>query len=734
MRGTGLRRALTASLAVGITLGAVASANAAFPGANGRIAVTALNVDGDERTSDRTDIFTVKPDGTGLTNLTNSINASEDAADWNADGTRIAFTRLATADQNGVWYMNADGTGQTLIPGTGNAKLQSPASVSWSPDGTMVAYSLAVGGIRIVKLDGTVVRTLTPAGLSEFGGVEWSPDGTQLAFDARPDDPTPPEIYRINADGTGSPTRLTDNTDFDTAPDWSPDGTRITWNGNTSGNPVIKIMPADDGDPETTLSPVSAQSYRPAFSPDGSLIAYSSRLTGTDFVLRALTPNANPPGIQFVAPKVLPNMDSSDWQPVEAPAVTPLVVTKTALTRIKRDVEWEVLKSVSTKAGWDAKDGSLRVDYRVEVKKKPVILDIVAFGQITVTNPNAVNAIGNVSDALPGGTCTLTDPVTGDPLGTDLLIKGNGGEVHVNYTCRFAAVPAAPLVNTATVTWKVDGVAQTPVSGTATVDFSTALNDQRGVESVEVTDTMAGDETKVLADELSESKIFRYRKYIEPGKKCESYMNTARLIGFREPEPLNVPIGPLLPNQFVIDADSTSVRVCPPVKDDPSPKDPPVVVIDNGDGPKAVDPKPSDNPKVDVITDPKGGGAKLRVTKTASVKRAAKGAVVTWSITVKNTGKSDLDGVVIRDLLPKGLVAVTDAKAPLQKGNRGKRVVTFNAGDLLRGQSVTVTVATRVGRTGRICNIAQAEAGNARSHRAVACIRIGKPVTAAVAR
>ena len=266
VRGTGLRRALTASLAVGITLGAVASANAAFPGANGRIAVTALNVDGDERTSDRTDIFTVKPDGTGLTNLTNSINASEDAADWNADGTRIAFTRLATADQNGVWYMNADGTGQTLIPGTGNAKLQSPASVSWSPDGTMVAYSLAVGGIRIVKLDGTVVRTLTPAGLSEFGGVEWSPDGTQLAFDARPDDPTPPEIYRINADGTGSPTRLTDNTDFDTAPDWSPDGTRITWNGNTSGNPVIKIMPADDGDPETTLSPVSAQSYRPAFS------------------------------------------------------------------------------------------------------------------------------------------------------------------------------------------------------------------------------------------------------------------------------------------------------------------------------------------------------------------------------------------------------------------------------------------------------------------------------------
>lgn len=722
VRGTGLRRALTASLAVGITLGAAASANAAFPGANGKIAFQAITVDGDERTTDLNDISVVNPDGTGLTNLTQSPTTGETDPDWSADGTKIAYV-LDLRPGLLVAYMSADGTSKTTIPGTGNVASFGKGHLSWSPDGTMIAYSTVAQGIRIVTLDGTIVRTIAPAGLSEFGGIEWSPDGTQLAFDARPDDATPPEIFRINADGTGLPTRLTDNTVFDISPDWSPDGTSITWNSNTGFNPFVAVMPADDGDPESGVTDLSDQTYRPAFSPDGTRIAHALAGVGLNRSLRAINPNGT--GDAPVGTVNLTDLFSPDWQPVEAPEVTPLKVAKTAITRIKKDVEWDVLKSVSTKSGWDAKDGSLRVDYRVEVKKRPVITDVVAFGQITVTNPNTVNALVNVGDTLPGATCALTNS-DGDPVGADVPLKG-GATLVVNYACRFATVPGAPLVNTANVTWTVDGAAQTPVSGSASVDFSTALIDQQGVESVTVTDTMAGDETKVLAEELSESKIFRYRKYIEPGKKCETYMNTARLIGFREPEPLNVPVGPLLPNQFVIDADSTSVRVCPPTKDDPSPKDPPVVVVDNGDGAKPVDTKPVDNPKTDVITDPKGGGAKLRVTKSASVKRAAKGAMVTWAITVKNTGKSDLDDVVIRDLLPKGLVAVTNAKAPLQKAKRGKRVVTFSVGDLLIGQSVTVNVATRAGRTGRVCNIAQAEAGNSRSHRAISCIRIARP-------
>lgn len=732
-RGAGLRRALTASLAVGITLGVAASANAAFPGANGKIAVNAITDDGDALTEfDRDDIYTVNPDGTGLVNLTNTVGVSENAADWSPDGSKIAFTRLG-APGDGVWIMSADGSGQTLIPGTGNARLQSPATVSWSPDGTMIAYSLTGGGIRIVKLDGTIVRTLAPAGLSEYGGVEWSPDGTQIVFDARPDDPTPPEIFRMAADGTGSPTRLTDNTVFDTAPDWSPDGATITWNTNVGGNPVIATMPADDGDPETNVTPTNNQSYRPAFSPDGTKIAHSARTSGSDFVLRTVTPFTSPPVVVFVgsSPIVLRDMDSADWQPVKPTGVQPLTVTKTATTSVSREIRWQVLKSVSTKAGWDAKDGSLRVDYRVEVKKTPVIGSPIAFGRITVANPNTVPAAITVSDVLPGAACELIDPATSVAPVAGLLLKAGASKEFI-YSCAFTTVPTAPLTNTATVAWSAGGTTQAPVSGTAAVDFSDPLVEEIGPRAVTVTDTMAGEKTKVLAEELTEAKIFRYRKFIKPSKKCETYTNTARLIAVRVIEPLGQGLPEIPVPSLVIDDDHTSVRVCPQVKDeDPSPKDPPVVTVDNGDGAKPVDTKPADNPRGGVITDPKGGPAKLRITKTPSVKATAKGGIVIWAITVQNTGKSDLDDVVITDRLPKGLRAVTDAKAPLQKAKRGKRVVSFSVGDLLVGQSVTVNVATRAGKTGRICNTARAEADNSRSHTSVACIRVGAPVKAA---
>ncbi len=59
------------------------------------------------------DLYTIRPDGSGLANLTNTAGAGETRAVWSSDGSRIVFQRN---DDDGLGYgevfiMNADGSG-----------------------------------------------------------------------------------------------------------------------------------------------------------------------------------------------------------------------------------------------------------------------------------------------------------------------------------------------------------------------------------------------------------------------------------------------------------------------------------------------------------------------------------------------------------------------------------------------------------------------------------------------
>jgi Tol biopolymer transport system component len=72
----------------------------------------------------------------------------------------------------------------------------------------------------------------------------WSPDGSMLAFasfrNGRPD------IYTINADGTGE-RRLTDDPATDYHPSWTGDG-RIVFHTSRTGNAEIFSMRSDGTD------------------------------------------------------------------------------------------------------------------------------------------------------------------------------------------------------------------------------------------------------------------------------------------------------------------------------------------------------------------------------------------------------------------------------------------------------------------------------------------------------
>jgi dipeptidyl aminopeptidase/acylaminoacyl peptidase len=127
------------------------------------------------------DIFTVAPDGSGLTQLTvqgdpdDSVGPSFEP-EWSPDGTRIAFSRWwdpgDTSYQPTIWVMNADGSDQHLLVAEDDLDLEKPV---WSPDGTRIAFTVNNGrSVRIVNADGSGVEDVS-FGEGEAFTADWQP-------------------------------------------------------------------------------------------------------------------------------------------------------------------------------------------------------------------------------------------------------------------------------------------------------------------------------------------------------------------------------------------------------------------------------------------------------------------------------------------------------------------------------------------------------------------------------
>lgn len=85
------------------------------------------------------DICLINPDGSGLTNLTNTPNISEQSPSWSPDGTRIVFKIDLGNDPladwwDGLWVMDSDGSNRQRIADPGVFQDWEHADPAWSPE------------------------------------------------------------------------------------------------------------------------------------------------------------------------------------------------------------------------------------------------------------------------------------------------------------------------------------------------------------------------------------------------------------------------------------------------------------------------------------------------------------------------------------------------------------------------------------------------------------------------
>jgi len=236
---------------------------------------------------------------------------------WSPDGTWVAFSM-----RGDIWKVPAGG-GEAIALTHGPAYHFEPA---WSPDGSRIALSMDIDGnldIGVVGANGGDVERLTtdrrvdvePAwsrdGATLYfvsargGGFDIyryrfsdrsetafisgprdqiqpaeSPDGTRLAY-------VTPVDGRLGTGGIwikpvegGEPALVHyEETEYRAKPAWTPDGQAILYSSDEPGSNDIAIVPATGGN-HVYLSAEAMNEYAPAVSPDGTRFVFVSNRTG----------------------------------------------------------------------------------------------------------------------------------------------------------------------------------------------------------------------------------------------------------------------------------------------------------------------------------------------------------------------------------------------------------------------------------------------------------------------